>query len=76
LNSNNTPINLPGYDLADRGVNTTRLEVDFVVEEQGDAILLLPTKPITKATTFNILASKIITGVSVQLTGKAIIGIA
>jgi len=71
LDVDNTPVNPPGYDLADRGVNTTRLEVDFVVEEPGHPILMLPTDSITEQTTFNILASKIITGVSAQLDGKA-----
>jgi len=75
LEADDTPVNQPGYDLADRGIETTRLEVDFIVEEQGDPILLLPTGPITGTTTFNILAFKILTGVSAELTGKANIGV-
>jgi hypothetical protein len=69
--ADDTPVNLPGYDLADRGIETVRLEVDLVVEERGDPLLLLPTGPITAATTFNIRASKILTGVSAELSGKA-----
>ncbi len=69
--TNNTPINPPGYHQTDRGVQTVRLEVDFIVEDQGQPILLLPTGPIKKKTTFNILAVKTITGVSTQLSAKA-----
>jgi hypothetical protein len=75
LDADNTPVNLPGYDLRDRGLETVRIEVDLLVEEQGQPILLLPTGPITAATRFNILASKILTAESAQLTGKAEIDI-
>jgi hypothetical protein len=44
--------------------------VDFTVEQQGEPILWLPTGPISETITFNILAEKILTGVSVELTGK------
>jgi hypothetical protein len=71
LDSNNRPVNLPGYHLTDRGAETVRVEVDLLVEDQGKPILLLPTNAITKKTTFNVLASKILTGVSAELTGKA-----
>lgn len=73
LDPANTPINPLGYHQTDRGVETTRLEVDFVVSDQGQPMLLLPTGLIVQATTFNILAIKTITGVSAQLTGKAVI---
>ncbi len=75
LDADNTLVNPPGYDVADRGINTTRLEVDFVVGSPGDAVLLLPTGAITQATTFNVLAAKILTGVSIELTGKATISV-
>ncbi len=71
----NALINPPGYHQTDRNLETTRLEVDFVVEGQGDPMLLLPTGTITQASTFNILAIKNITGVSASLTGKATIDI-
>ena len=71
LDGANTLINLPGYHLTDRGIETVRLEVDLVVEDQGNPVLLLPTGPIPQPTTFNILASKTITGVSAQLDSKA-----
>ena len=69
-------VNLPGYHVTDRGVNTTRLEVDFVVEGRGDPVLLLPAGPITKKTTFNVLAIKIFSGISAQLTGTATLTVA
>jgi hypothetical protein len=72
----NVPVNPPGYDIADRGVNTTRLEVDFVVEVQEMVILSMPTGPITKTTKFNVLATKIFTGVSAQLTDTATLKVA
>ncbi|HAE59522.1 MAG TPA: hypothetical protein DCG54_08450 [Anaerolineae bacterium] len=75
LDADNTPINPPGYHLTDRGVETVRVEVDLLIEDQGKAILLLPTNAITQATSFNILASKLVTGVSAQLTGKATLDI-
>lgn len=74
-NSNNTTINPPGYHLTDRGIETMRLEVDLLVENQGKPVLLLPTGPITQTTEFNILAIKTITGVSAQLNNKATISI-
>lgn len=75
LDADNTLVNPRGYHQTDRGIETIRTEVDFVVEAQGNAVLLLPTGTISKATTFNILAIKTITGVSAQLTGKATINI-
>lgn len=74
LNKNNESVNPPGYHLTDRGIETVRLEVDLVVEEQGQPVLLLPTGPITRKTAFNVLASKILTGVSAQLAGMVTIG--
>jgi hypothetical protein len=75
LDADNRPINPPGYHLTDRGIDTVRLEVDMIVEDQGKPILLLPAGPIATATTFNVLAGKILTGVSQQLTGKATIDV-
>ena len=75
LNADNTPVNPPGYHITDRGLGTERLEVDVVLDEQGDAVLLLPTDAITKTTTFNVLAIKTITDVSAQLDGEATIGV-
>lgn len=74
LNKNNEPVNPPGYHLTDRGVEMVRLEVDLIVEEQGQPILLLPSGPITRKIAFNVLAAKIQTGVSAQLAGTVTIG--
>jgi hypothetical protein len=68
-------INPPGYHVANRAVETMRLEVDWVVEGQIDNRLLLPTGALTQAGSFNILAQKTQTGVSAPLTAKATIGI-
>jgi hypothetical protein len=72
-----TPINLPGYDYRDRGIETTRLEVDFVVEEPVDPdayqILMLPTGPVSASTTYSVLATKILSGVSTLLNSRATI---
>lgn len=75
LDANNQPINPPGYHLTDRAIETFRVEVDLVVEVPGAPLLLLPTGALTQATTFNVLAGKILTGVSAQLTGKATIDV-
>ena len=75
LDQNNKPVNPPGFPYEDRGVETTRLEVDFVVEAPGDPLVLLPTGRLAKKTTFNVLAIKILTKVSAQLKGKATIDI-
>ena len=75
LDADNQAVNLPGYDLRDRGLETVRLEVDLRVEDPGDPILLLPTNAITQKTVFNVLGIKILTGVSAQLAGKAAIDI-
>jgi hypothetical protein len=75
LDADNTPINAPGYHYEDRGLETTRLAVDFVVEAPGDPLLLLPTRRLTAKTTFNVLATKVLTGVNVPLTGKATIDV-
>jgi hypothetical protein len=75
LDPANTPVNPPGYHLTDRAIETMRVEVDFVVTDQGATLLLLPTGPISQAATFNVLAYKVITGVNVQLTGKATISV-
>jgi hypothetical protein len=73
LDVDNQPVNLPGYHLTDRALETTRIGVDFVIEDQGSPDLLLPTGNLTRATRFNVLASKILTGVSKELTGKVTI---
>jgi hypothetical protein len=70
LDTDNTPVNPPGYHLGDRGIETIRLEVDFIVEDQGNPVLLLPAGAITNTTTFNVLAIKTLTGVSAQLNDK------
>lgn len=75
LDPANTPVNPLGYHLTDRGINTMRLEVDLLVEDQGKPVLLLPTGTLTQVTNFNILAIKTITGVSAQLATKATINI-
>ena len=75
FSSNGKPVNAPGYHVTDRGIETSRIGVDFVVGEQGDTKLFLPTGNITKETAFGILATKILTGVSKVLDGKATIGV-
>ena len=79
LDADNTPIKPPGYHVEDRGVERTRLEVDFVVGAQeppgAGGVLRLPTDPLTEKTVFNVLATKIMTGLEAQLTGKATIDV-
>ena len=75
LDAGNKPVNPPGYHVTNRGIETERVEVDMMVGDQGQPMLLLPAGSITQATSFNILANKTITGVTMQLTGKAAIGI-
>ncbi|HEX9440124.1 MAG TPA: hypothetical protein VF909_10595, partial [Roseiflexaceae bacterium] len=56
--SDSSPINLPGYDYRDRGVGTTRVAVDFVVEAPGDLVasqtLVLPSGPVAATTTYRV----------------------
>ena len=70
-----TLVGFPGYHYEERGVQRTRLEVDFVIEAQepvdADGALLLPTGPLTKTTTFTILAVKTLTGISAPLKSTA-----
>jgi hypothetical protein len=70
-------INLPGYDYRDRGVSAARVEVDFVVEIPSDPVasqtLVLPTGPVAATTTYRVLATKTLSKVSAELTGKATI---
>jgi hypothetical protein len=77
IDTESTPINLPGYDYRDRGVETARLEVDFVVGEPIDPdvyqTLLLPTGPVSTSTTYSVLAIKILSGVSTLLHNKVTI---
>lgn len=78
LDVNNRAINPPGFHYEDRAVETVRIEVDFIVEPPSDSsakqrLLLLPTEPLTGSTTFNILATKMLSRVSKMLTGKATI---
>jgi hypothetical protein len=68
LRSGAENIGPPGYHYEDRRLETTRLEVDFVVGQQGDPLLLLPIDRVTATTTYNVLATKTLTGISVQLT--------
>jgi hypothetical protein len=77
VETEDTPINLPGYDYRDRGIDTVRLEVDLVVEEPVDPdayqTLLLPAGPVSASTTYSILATKMLSGVSTLLNNRATI---
>jgi len=70
-----TLVGFPGYHYEERGVQRTRLEVDFVIEAQepvdADGALLLPTGPLTETKTFTILAAKTLTGISAPLKSTA-----
>ncbi len=76
-------INPPGYHYEDRGVGTSRIQIDFIVGPPDDSaagqalwqILNLPTGPITAPATFHILATKIYTGLTAELTGTATINV-
>ena len=74
-----TPVNESGFHWEDRGIETMRVEVDFVVEAPGDPVdyqtLLLPTGALKAETTFNVLATKVLTELNAPLTGKVTIGI-
>lgn len=67
LDKDDQPVNPPGYHYEDRGVETTRLEVDFVIEAEDESLLLLPTGELTRKTTFNVLATKTLSGISAPL---------
>ncbi len=75
------PINPPGYHYEDRGVGTSRIQIDFIVGAPDDSpaglalwqILNLPTGPITAPATFHVLATKVFTGLTAELTGTATI---
>jgi hypothetical protein len=56
-----------------------RLEVDFVVGQReprgAGGVLWLPTGPLTEKTTFSVMATKVITGVTKPLDGTVVIDI-
>jgi hypothetical protein len=74
-----SPINQPGYDYRDRGVGASRVGVDFVVEAPSDPnayqTLVLPTGPVAATTSYRVLATKTLSGVSAELTSKATIAV-
>jgi hypothetical protein len=78
-NQADEPVGAPGYHWEDRGVEAMRLEVDFVVEQKepdgAGGVLWLPTGPLTEKTTFSVLATKVITGVTNPLDGTVVIDI-
>ena len=71
LDADDTPVGAPGYHVEDRFLERTRVEVDFAVESQGTPLLALLSGPLTETTTFNILATKIFSGLPAQLVGVA-----
>jgi hypothetical protein len=79
MKEDKTPVGAPGYHWEDRGVEAMRLEVDFVVgqnePEDAGGVLWLPTEPLTEKTTFSVMATKVITGVTKPLDGTVVIDI-
>ena len=79
MKEDKTPVGAPGYHWEDRGVEAMRLEVDFVVgqnePEGAGGVLWLPTGPLTEKTTFSVMATKVITGVTKPLDGTVVIDI-
>lgn len=71
LDADDTPVGSPGYHVEDRWLERTRVELDFAVESQGDAVLLLPTGPLTKTTTFTIRATKLTTALTATVEVQA-----
>ncbi len=62
-----TPVLNPGYHHDDRGLETTRLETDFIIEAPGDPTIALPTDPINALTKFRVVAIKNATALTAQL---------
>ena len=71
LDADETPVGFPGYHYEDRWLERTRFELDFAVESQGDAVLLLPTGPLTEPTTFTLRATKITTALTATVEVQA-----
>lgn len=67
LSSNNKPIGWPRFHSRNYGIGRARLEVNMAVGEFLDDSVYLPTGAIDGTTTFNVLAIKATTKVSVQL---------
>lgn len=65
-----TPVGLPGCHFEDRRVGSTRVGVDFVVEDVGDPRVLLPTGPLRDTTAFKVVATKLASGLTADLVGK------
>ncbi len=65
------PVGNPGYDYNDRGIGTTRIEVDFVMDSKGPADVWLPTGPVQPPITFTIEATKVLTGLTAVLKSTA-----
>jgi hypothetical protein len=79
MKEDKTPVATPGYHWEDRGVEAMRLELDFVVgqnePEGAGGVLWLPTGPLTEKTTFGVMATKVITGVTKPLDSTVVIDI-
>ena len=73
--ADDTPVNPPGYAKTDRGIGRARVEVDFRLGAPGAPDVYLPTDPLTETTAFNVLATKVYTGLQAPLTGTATIGV-
>lgn len=75
-----SPVGRPGFHVDDRGVGSVRVEVDLVVGEPepagGNREVWLPTDPVQQATTYRVLATKVLSGLTAPVKGKATIDVA
>lgn len=66
-------INPPGFHFENRAIESARVGLDLTVGEWGNEPVLLPTGPLHETKAFKVRATKILTGLSVDLTGTVTI---
>lgn len=67
-NATNAEVGWRRYYHKNYGIGRARIGVEFAVDTAADDTVFLATGPVSKETTFNVLAIKASTGLSVQLT--------
>lgn len=67
-NANNAEVGWRRYYHKNYGIGKARIGVEFAVDNAPDDSVFLATGPVSEETTFNVLAKKATTGLSVQLS--------
>lgn len=68
-----TALGVPGHCQADRAVGTSRIGIDFVVEDDGPPEVWLPTGGMDRTSLFRVVAIRNLTGVTAELNQQVTI---